>query len=113
MGAPSFVTLEVDLKAMNKEHTKKIDELILLYLDKPDLKGIQRNPKTLSAMIRGARRYLATSYGKPTPNAQVAIDKAEKALSDARTKIDAYFSEEWPAYQKEVEALTFDLFDLE
>jgi len=60
-----------------------------------------------------ARRYLATSYGKPTPNAQVAIDKAEKALSDARTKIDAYFSEEWPGYQKEVEALTFDLFDLE
>ena len=106
-------SLKVDLKAMNKEHTKKIDELILLYLDKPDLKGIQRNPKTLSAMIRGARRYLATSYGKPTPNAQVAIDKAEKALSDARTKIDAYFSEEWPAYQKEVEALTFDLFDLE
>ena len=86
---------------------------MLLYMDKPDQKGIQRNPKTLSAMIRGARRYLASSYGKPTPNAQVAIDKAEAALAEARTETDAYFTKEWPAYQKEVEAITFYLFNLE
>ncbi len=106
-------SLKVDLKKISKEQKEQIDDLMLLYMDKPDQKGIQRNPKTLSAMIRGARRYLASSYGKPTPNAQVAIDKAEAALADARTKIDAYFSEDWPAYQKEVEALTFYLFNLD
>jgi len=41
---------------LTKEEKKKIEELELLFFDKEGLKGIQRNPSTLSAQLRGRLR---------------------------------------------------------
>ena len=42
--------------------------------------------------VYSSHRYLRSSYGKPTPNAQVALDKAEKAVTKSLAEIDAFFT---------------------
>ncbi len=106
-------TTKKAMKELNKSTKEQIEEMIVSFVDKENLKGIQRNPTTLNRMVGGARRYLMSSYGKPTPNAQIAIDKAEKAVTAALAKIDTFFKNDWTAYQAKVEAMDFDLFGLE
>ena len=60
-----------------------------------------------------ARRYVNSSYGKPTPNAQIAIDKVEVKTEKVLSELDAYFEGDWKEFQGKVEVLEFDLFDLE
>ena len=106
-------TTKKAMTKLNKETKEKIEEMIVSFVDKQNLKGIQRNPSTLNRMMGGAGRYLRSSYGKPTPNAQVAIDKAETAVSKALEKIDAFFAKDWVEYQEKVKAMDFDLFGVE
>ena len=106
-------TTKKAMAKLNKSTKKQLDELIISYVDKDKLKGIQRNPNTLNAVMGTAQRYLRSSYGKPTPNAQVAIDKAEKAVTKSLVEIDAFFKGDWVDYQAKVKAMEFDLFGLE
>ncbi len=104
---------QTKIAELNKTTIKEIDELMNRFVDKQGLKGIQRNPNTLNRQMGMARRYLRSSYGKPTPNAQVAIDKAEAAMKDITGKVNSFFTENWTKYQSEVEAIQFNLFELE
>ncbi len=106
-------TTKKAMQELNKSTKEQIEAMIESFVDKQNLKGIQRNPSTLNRMVGGAGRYLRSSYGKPTPNAQVAIDKAEKAVAEAIEKIDAFFSKDWVEYQTKVKAMDFDLFGVE
>ena len=106
-------TTKKAMAALNKSTKEQIEEMIVGFVDKQNLKGIQRNPTTLNRMVGGAGRYLRSSYGKPTPNAQVAIDKAEKAVTSSLEKIDTFFKEDWVEYQAKVKAMDFDLFGVE
>jgi len=106
-------TTKKAMKKLNKSMKEQIEAMIVSFVDKQNLKGIQRNPTTLNRMVGGAGRYMRSSYGKPTPNAQVAIDKAEKAVAEALEKIDAFFSKDWVEYQTKVKAMDFDLFGVE
>ena len=77
------------------------------------LKGIQRNPNSLNALMWGARRYLRSSYGKPTPNAQLAIDKAQTAITGTLEEVNTFFTTDWMDYKDKVKAMEYDLFDLD
>ena len=103
-------SIKTEMEDLTKEHSKQLEELELLFFDKENQKGIQRNPNTLSASLRGARRYLFSSYGAPGENAQVAIDKAKSKSADVLGKVDEYFSTQWPEYKKRVEEVQFNLF---
>ena len=96
-----------------KENKKSIDNLMALYMDKPDLKGIQRNPKTLNRALGSARRYLTSSHGKPTANAQIAIDKAVGKVNIVLSKLQEYFDGDWKSFQEKIDAMDFDLFNLQ
>ncbi len=106
-------TTKKAMTKLNKSTKKQLEDLIISYVDKDKLKGIQRNPNTLNAVMGTAQRYLRSSYGKPTPNAQVAIDKAEKAVTKSLVEIDTFFKGDWVEYQAKVKAMEFDLFGLE
>ena len=106
-------TIKTEMKEMNKEMKKEIEELIIQYVDKDKLKGIQRNPNSLNALMWGVRRYLRSSYGKPTPNAQLAIDKAQTAITKTLESVDTFFTTDWADYKDKVKAMEYDLFDLE
>ena len=99
------------LKESNKDQKMKIEELMALYMDKPDLKGIQRNPNTLNRKLGMARRYMRASYGAPTPNAQIAVDQAKVALTEVMEAQNEYFDGEWAEYKSKVEAMKFELFE--
>lgn len=106
-------TTKKELIALNKEHKKNISDLMDLFMDKPDQKGIQRNPNTLNRKMGMARRYLVSSYGKPTPNAQIAIDKARKSVDMVLGQIDDYLNGSWQEYKSKVKSMNFNLFGTE
>ena len=106
-------TTKKEIVTLNKEQTKKLDELMELFLDKPNLKGIQRNPNTLNRNLSTARQYLIRSYGKPSPNAQIAIDKATTKTREVVNTVNEYLENDWKAYQQKIEAIQFYLFNLE
>lgn len=100
-----------ELKEANKKESENIDELMALYMDKEGLKGIQRNPKTLTRNLGMARRYLRASYGSPTPNAQIAIDQALTLLDEVLGKQAEYMDGDWKSYKEKIEAVDFQLFE--
>ena len=106
-------TTKKAMTELNKATKKQLEDFIISYVDKENLKGIQRNPTTLNRVMGTAQRYLRSSYGKPTPNAQIAIDKAEKAVTKSLAAIEAFFAKDWVAYQEKVEAMEFDLFGID
>jgi hypothetical protein len=105
-------TTKKEITDLGKEQLKKIEELMILYVDPENQKGIQRDPSTLNRKLGLARRYISTSYGKPTPNAQIVIDKAVKSSDDVHSQVEDYFNGEWTKYRERVEAVQFDLFNL-
>ena len=104
---------KMEIVDLSKKQKDGVDELMDLFMDKPDLKGIQRNPKTLNRKISMARRYLRSSYGKPTPNAQISIDKANVKVDEVLEKVDSYLDGDWKKYRNRIEALDFELFEME
>jgi len=96
---------------LTKEEKKKIEELELLFFDKEGLKGIQRNPSTLSAQLRGAGRYIRSAYGAVGPNGQIAVDKATSETNKVTAKVEEYLSGDWKKYQAKINEVDFKIFD--
>ncbi len=99
-----------EIKKANKEAKKNLEDLMALYMDKEGLKGIQRNPNTLTRNLGMARRYLRASYGTPTPNAQVSVDQALTLLDEVLGKQAEYMEGDWKTYKEKIDAVDFDLF---
>ncbi|MFT6806789.1 MAG: photosystem II stability/assembly factor-like uncharacterized protein [Saprospiraceae bacterium] len=98
------------LEDLTKSQKKELKKLELLFLDDDKLKGIQRNPKSFRAVQGTARRYVRSSYGTPGPNAKIAVEKAKMATEKIVDQVDVYMSEDWKAYQKEVDKIEFQIF---
>ncbi len=103
-------TTQKELKEITKSQKEKLDELELMYMDKEGLKGIQRNPNNLNAIMRTARRYISASYGAPTPNAVIAINRAEDEINTVVSVVKDYFNTDWQQYQEKIEAVDFSIF---
>ena len=58
-------TLQKDLKKEMKIISSSLDSLSNLFMDPEGLKGIQRNPNTLTTRLWTARRYIGSSWEKP------------------------------------------------
>lgn len=99
------------VEGLTKEAKKELETLELLFFDKQNQKGIQRNPNTLSSKIFGARRYLGSSYGAPGPNAMVAVKKAQDATAKVTSRVDEYMNVKWKSYKMAIDDVDFKLFD--
>lgn len=108
VNAPDSVKKQV--KKMNKDLTTQLDSLMKLYMQPRGLKGIQRNPTNLNGKLFSAFQYLRRSSGAPQQNAQNAVKNFENALAEVLKGVNAFFEEDWAAYQKTVEGMQYSLF---
>jgi len=103
-------SVQTKIKEKNKEISKKLSALEELYMDKPDQKGIQRNPNTLNNYLFGARRYVGSSWTKPGKNAMNAVSHAEKKTEIVLKEIEVFFEKDWIDYKGFVNKLNLTPF---
>lgn len=103
-------SVQTKIKEQNKEISKKLATLEELYMDKPDQKGIQRNPNTLNNYLFGASRYVGSSWTKPGKNATLAVDHAKQKTEIVLKEIETFFENDWPEYKGFVNKLNLTPF---
>lgn len=96
----------------SKEIVKSIDSVVAVYIGKEDKRqGITRNPEiTVMQRIGNASFYVATRKSGVTKTEKDLITYAKTALEEALTKTNVFFSEQWSAYRKKIEALDLSPF---
>ena len=102
---------KTEVEELTKTEKKNLEELELLFFNKQNQKGIQRNPNILTAKLRGASRYIGSSYGAPGANAKAAEAQARAKAEEVIKKVDDYIDGDWKAYKAAIDAIQFKIFD--
>lgn len=102
---------KTEISKLTKTEKKNLEELELLFFNKQNQKGIQRNPNILTSKIRGASRYIGSSYGAPGANAKIAESKARTLTAEVIKKVDDYMDGDWKTYKAAIGAIRFKIFD--
>ncbi len=103
-------TTQKEVKKKGKEITKKIDELMEIYMHPDDVKGYAYEEDKLQSIIGESSFFLNTSTGNPGENAANASDNALNQLKQALEKINTFIDGEWKEYVDEMKKIEFDLF---
>ena len=99
-----------EIKDLGKGMKDSLDNLMKLFTNPPNQKGIQRAPNTLNGKISAAMYHLGSSVGKPGGNAINAKRNAETHTKEVLEKVNAFFETDWKDYQKKVESIQYSLF---
>tara|TARA_R110002012_G_scaffold319389_2_gene539788 strand:- start:172263 stop:175511 length:3249 start_codon:yes stop_codon:yes gene_type:complete len=96
----------------SKEISEKIDDLINLYLGKPDKRqGITNSDDIpVSSRLGTASWYSQSRKNGMTKTEDTLIKQAEDALNEAVTKTNLFYSESWNTYQSNMEKLQLNPF---
>jgi photosystem II stability/assembly factor-like uncharacterized protein len=91
---------------------KSIDKLVDMMIGKEDKRqGITRNPTPTSVtLLFTARGYVNSLLQEPGKTEQQLVENGFKEVDNAIEKINTFFINEWPAYQKNIETLNLSLF---
>ncbi len=100
-----------ELKSIN-DMTKRIDEVIALYIGKVDKRqGITRNPEiTVMNRIGSARGYARSRPNGLTKTETTLIAHARNELNSALEKTNMFFKDEWMPFQAKLESLDINTF---
>lgn len=99
------------IEELTKAEKKNLEELELLFFNKQNQKGIQRNPNILTSKLRGASRYIGSSYGAPGANAKAAESQARAKAAEVIKRVDDYIDGDWKIYKAAIDAIRFKIFD--
>lgn len=91
---------------------KNIDKLVDMMIGKEDKRqGITRNPTPTSVtLLFTARGYVNSLLQEPGKTEQQLVENGFKEVDNAIEKINTFFINEWPTYQKNIETLNLTLF---
>ena len=110
----AFVNSPDSIRMRLRKHGKtmqvKIDSLMLLYMMPEDAKGIQRDPRQLTSILRRADIYLGRSLGPVDANGMYAVENARRLTRTASEQVNDFIQNEWQDYVDEVGRYEFDLF---
>ena len=100
-----------DIKA-SKDISKKIDQIIAIYLGKVDKRqGITSDPTVnVVERIGGASFYAGTRQNGITSTERTLLKHAKDALNEAIDKTNTFFIEEWAPYKEKMEAIEISPF---
>ena len=100
-----------DLKEITKM-TKRIDEVIALYIGKVDKRqGITRNPEvTVMNRIGVASRYAGSRPNGLTNTETTLIKQAKDELKEALTTTNTFFKEEWTPFESKLKEMDVNSF---
>lgn len=94
------------------EAIKEIDALIDVFLGKQDdRQGITRSPEvTVMQRLYTASSYVRSRQNGITDTETRLMNQAKEALNTAIEKVNAFYNNNWPEYQKAIEALSVSAF---
>jgi photosystem II stability/assembly factor-like uncharacterized protein len=98
------------LQAAGDSLTQHLDSLSARFVDPPGRQGIFGGGRTAVQKLRGVYSSLLSSWDAPTDAQQMALARAEQALRDAMTMVNAVMAGEVAAYRREVDAVGLELF---
>lgn len=100
-----------DIKA-SKEISKKLDEVIAIYLGKVDKRqGITSDPNVnVNQRIQAAGMYVGSRKNGISSTERTLIVHAKDALNDAVDKTNTFFTEEWAPYKERMEGIEISPF---
>ncbi len=104
-------TIQDEFKTLTKDLSSQIDSLMNLYMDPPGLKGIQRNPKTLTGRLWRARSYLRATEGPPSPNGRIVIEEVTELAKEIIEGGNEFFKNDWLDFKARFEALELKIFE--
>ena len=96
----------------SKDISKKIDELIAMYLGKIDRRqGITRNPEvTVMQRFGVAGSYVRSRYSEQTQTETQLINQFKEAYNKAIGATNTFFNNDWVAYKNEMEKIQISPF---
>ncbi|MAT55388.1 MAG: hypothetical protein CMN32_12990 [Saprospirales bacterium] len=103
-------SLKKEVQKMGKELQKSIDSLERRYMMPEGLKGIQRDPNTITGTLWRARSYIGASDGAPNQAARIMMEQARKEVSAVVKDINDFMTGPFAEYRQKVEALQASLF---
>jgi hypothetical protein len=80
-------------------------------LEGKDVQGIRRDPSIVTAKLGGASRYASSSIGAPSRTDRLAMEQARERLQTWIDAVNAFFSDDWPAYRQAVTDADISFFD--
>lgn len=101
-------SIQKEIKEMHGNLSKTFDKIESEFMMPEGLKGIQRNPNTINALLGRASFYLGSWDQKPEQNTQRAIEIASHRVDEVIEKVNAIFAEDWQKYADRVNGLVFD-----
>ncbi|GAA4961519.1 hypothetical protein GCM10023315_06940 [Algibacter aquimarinus] len=96
----------------SKDITKKIDEVLALFLGKEDKRqGLVRSTDpNISGRLSLANRYVRSRQNGITATENRLIEHAKNALQNGLEKTNTFFNEEWKAYRNTLETINLSTF---
>jgi len=104
-------TIVSEFKSLSKDLNSEIDSLMNLYMDPEGLKGIQRNPKTLTGRLWRARAYLGATDGPPSPNGLILINEVKQQAKDIIKGGNDFFQSDWVDFKAKFDELELKIFE--
>jgi len=104
-------TIQNEFKTMTEDLNTEIDSLMNLYMDPEGLKGIQRNPNTLTGRLWRARSYLRATEGPPSPNGMIIINEVTQQAKDIIDGGNEFFQTDWLEYKARFQELELKIFE--
>ena len=74
------------------------------------VQGIRRDPSTVMSMLFTARSYILSGFNAPDESAQIAMGQATTQLEEVLEDVNAFFSEDWVAFENAVDEAGISLF---
>lgn len=108
VNAPDSTQKQV--KKLGKDLTKRIDELMKMYMEPEELKGIHGASYYLTTALGRANSLLRRSIGPAGENGMNAVRIAQNELEEVLTEVNTFIEEDWTAYKREVEQIDIQLF---
>ncbi|MEM1322402.1 MAG: hypothetical protein AAGG75_19220 [Bacteroidota bacterium] len=99
-----------EIAKMGKTMKDSISQLMNLYMNPENTKGIIRSSDKLNSYLYRANRYISDSKGAPNQMAQLTTEQAKAKVEEVLGRINAFFDKDWAAYQEAVEQVQYSLF---
>jgi len=104
-------TIVTEFKTLTTDLNTEIDSLMNLYMDPEGLKGIQRNPKTLTGRLWQARSYLGATEGPPSSNGLIVINEVKQLAKDIIKGGNEFFQTDWKEFRARFDELELKIFE--
>jgi len=77
----------------------------------PEVQGIKGSPEILSSKLGLANGFLNSSWTATSANDMLALEQAEASVASFLGRVNGFFADSWPEYQKAYEAAHLSLFE--